>query len=908
MDREDTAVSRAEAGSLYGHTLESLCVELVSGRAVPLDRHGTFRLASPQTRALFEWYRQNPGKWAKNTAREDVEALADRLDEPPPVLDPLGGPVRGQGRTLHLASVRTHRFGGIQRYGSPGQADADFFFTFDRPLTLIEGSNGAGKTSLLSAIAWALTGYVYRSQAPPERLNRPVTVQKTTKDDRAAPISYLAAPITPLPPAAVLDRLGDKALPADTWVELTFVDAEDRDAGCVRRFLHKVARTGIVVSEPNFSILGLDPLALEIGTRMPGLVPYVRLGAASDLGKAVAALLGLKPLQDLAGHATRAQARLRRELVKDREGEIERFDATFSRTSQELTCLADAHPALDPRPGLPLPGVVPAGDDEVLLADLADHFEGLQGEMLAGARSLLGASFDYQDRAARQDLIDSIGPAVGLVDAAHLRSLPSAARLAGLTRLSEAQLATAEGLLDRLAKEAHALAALAGQPAVAARLQLYARVAGWLQEMSEPQDVASCPVCAGALAGKRDAVTGKAVSRHLSECLDADGAYLEKGLQTWEEGALATLRGGLAESLLLEVDRELPGCPADLIATALGEELFASRFLQGSLAALRPEAQSLCALVLAGLPPFAEPVAPNLPACFGDPGQGIGQALRRVARAVAFARWRQRHERECREAFARIVGRGEGGGETATAGRDLPLAGRLAALDRLVKNAAPLASALAAVTALNGVLAERRARENRILLYRRTAEALQGLIGLKELVERQVASLMGVLAEATARWKETLYAPAFEDAPAVTNPEVGADGSLSFDATAGGTCVAAQHAGNESGLRATLLAFLFAFWEYLHERRGGLSLLLLDDIQELFDRPNRQRIATGVAALVVRGARVIIATNDVDFARLVAAAAEREVGPGSLDHRCIEPATSIRPHIVLAKQGGAIGE
>ena len=471
--------------------------------------------------------------------------------------------------------------------------------------------------------------------------------------------------------------------------------------------------------------------------------------------------------------------------------------------------------------------------------------------MLAGARSLLGASFDYQDRGVRQDLIDSIGPAVGLVDAAHLRSLPSAARLAGLTRLSEQQLTAAEALLGRLAREAHALAALADRPAVAARLQLYARVAGWLKEA--PDGARSCrlsPVCR-ALAGKKDAATGKPIAEHLRECLDTEGEHLERGLKTWEEGALATLRGGLAEALLGEADRDLPGRPADLIAVALGEELFGSRFLEGSLAALRPATEALCRKVLAELPLFEEPAPLTLPTGFADAGRGIGQALRRVGRAVAFARWRQRHERLPGSVW-RIVGRGEVG-DTTLPPDELPLSGRLAALDRLVKNAAPLAEALAGVTALAAVLAERRRHENRIKVYQRTAEALEGLIGLKELVERQVAALLGVLAEATAQWKDTLYAPASEDAPAVADPEVGTDGSLSFDAVAGGSRVAAQHAGNESGLRATLLAFLFAFWEYLRERRGGLSLLLLDDVQELFDRPNRERLATGIAALVARG-------------------------------------------------------
>jgi hypothetical protein len=895
-------VDRADSGSSYVHTLDTLCIELVSGRSVPLEGGGTFQLLSSPARALFEWYRQNPGKWAKNTTKEDVETLADRLDNIPPVLKPACVPTTSPGRTLHLRSMRTHRFGGIQGYRSAGQSGSDFFFRFDRPLILIEGANGAGKTSLLSALVWALTGYAYRSQAPPERPSRPISIQRTPGNrDASGAVSYVASPITSLPSAEDLDDLGNKPVPADTWVELSFVDEEGNDAGRVRRSIQRVTRTAVVTTEPDFATLRLDPLALEVGTRMPGLVPHLRLGITSDLGKAVAALLGLMPLQDLAVHAARCQTRLRKELVQERETEIERLDADFTRASQALACLVADHPALKPRPSVGLPEVGPAARDEVALAALAQHFEELQVEMLAGARSLLGDSFDYQDRVARQDLIDSIGPAVGLMDASHLRSLPNAARLSSLARLSKQQLEAAETLLAQLSGEAHALTALSGQPVVAARLRLYARVAGWLKESPGSHDVDTCPLCAAALAGKTDSVTGKAIAEHLRDCLDASREYLDKSLDTWAEGALAKLRGSLPEPLLLEVARDLPESPTDLIAAALCDELFESRFLQGSLAAMRWAAKSLCQSALTELPTFEEPVATNLPDCFGNLSRGIAQALRRVGRAVAFARWRQRHERECREAFARIVGRA-GSEETAATG-DLPLAKRLAGLDRLVKNAAPLAEALAHVTAMRGVLRARAQQVNRIVLYHRTAETLQQLVGLKELVERQVASLMGMLAEATTEWMEILYVPAFGDAPAVSNPQVEADGSLAFDAAVGEIRVPAQHAGNESALRAALLAFLFAFWQYLYTHRGGLSLLLLDDIQELFDPPNRRRIANGLAKLIRQGARLVVTTNDPQFARLVADAAIQEIGQGCLDHRRMEPPTATRPCILLTAPG-----
>lgn len=891
---------------LYIHTLETLCDELVSGRPVLVDDRGTeFQLPTAETRAIFDWYRRNRNKWAQRNMKEDVETIADQLEKEPPELPAIDLPSgEQQKRVTHLKSMKVHRFAGIHHYGTPTQAPEDFEVDFNKPLTLIEGANGSGKTSFLSAITWCLTGYVYRSQREPETVDQSV-VLKFADETEAVPEDetlYEMAPITPMPAAEALKSLGDNPLPLDTWVELRFVDYDGNDVGQIRRSIKRSPHGKIVVDKPDFSTLGLDPIAREVGTKMPGLIPYIQLGVASDLGKAVAALTGIKPLEDLATHAAKSQAKLKKDLVEDREAEIQKLDEDFLVVSKDLANLIENHPEIKPKQNLPAPGPEKTIEEE--LTTIRGHFESLQAKTLSEAQSVLGKSFDYDDQDARKDLMDNVGPALGLLDPEEIGKLLSAKRLSDLRRLGDQEFSRTESLLQRLISEANELAKLGEQSDLAARLRLYARVAGWIKEHQQPPHVIEdCPVCQSALEGKIDQITGKEVAEHIRQFLDTESDYLEKTLVAWEKSALETLANELPEVLASEVKRDLPGEPSNLISTALVEERFKSPRFEETLSPLKQAAQLLCEEALGSLPSFTEPFIATLPACFEDKEGGISQAIRRVTRAVAFARWRQDNDVLCKEAFANIIGKTPPGEETAIASETpvekRPLCQRLAALDRMVKSATPLTEAVSKVETMTKKLAERRKKEARIELYGRTANAIQPLISLSTLVEAQVAFLMSKLSTETVKWKKGFYMPAFKDAPQVVNTDVEGDGSLVLEAEAEGTRALAQHISNASDLRATLLAFLLAFWQYLLDSRGGLSLFLLDEPQELFDKPNRRRVANSIPTIIENGGRVVVATYDHSLARRTMASSIESLGADNVDHRSIHPLNANRPHIEL---------
>lgn len=885
--------------ALHIHTLDTLLDELVSGRPVTIDDHGRlFRIADSDARSILAWYRDHRNVWTRPVAKEHVEAIVDQLDIAPPVVAPTATAAGSTGRRiLLLSSIRAHRFGGIHRFGTVEEAPAEFNFTLEKTLTLVEGANGSGKTSFLSAILWCLTGYVYCPLRPPELANQAIAVTAADAGDQTS--RRVMSPITPLPPASVLTGLGNDALPLDTWVELTFTDEQGKPAGTLLRKIQRGPRDSVVVKAPDVSALGLDRLACEVGTRMPALLPYIELGAASDLGTAVAALIGIKPLQDLAAHARRVQAKLRKDLPNERNAEIKALDNQFFVSCEELRALFDREPTICRAAQFPSRA---ADGVEVELAEWQTHLEVLQTEALAKARDILGADFDHRNADMRADLVNSVGPALGTLDPAQLTLLASARRLGALGKLPEEELLSIEALLQKLCQEAEELHALSKQPAWAARLRLYARVAGWMRDHTYlPHEVDKCPLCQSALTGKTDTVSGKSVSEHLREFMGTESQILEKTAVAWEQDALARLREAVGEALQTELNRDLPATPADLITTAFAQELFQPKCLKGCLAVLRSAAGDLCATAVSELPVFQEPHVPVFAGTFGNTGTALARAVQRVTRAIAFARWRRVNDAACHAAFVHIIGQPAAAAreQVVVATEEQPLLQRLLTLDTLVKTSEPINYALAEVKKLADLNDRRVEKLDTIKRYARAATAIDELMGLPALVETQVGFLIRTLAEATTRWKERLYSAAFIGAPAAVNPNIGPDGAIAIDAAADGAKAPAQHVGNTAELRATLFAFYLAFWEHLLDTRGGLALLLLDDPQEMFDPPNRRRIASAIPSLADRGSRVVVTTLDPEFGRQVKAAVGRELGHDQFDHRRIHPTKAIRPHIVL---------
>lgn len=157
-------MTEPEPRSLHLHTLDSLITDLVSGRPVRTGASKEFVLQDERTRSALDWYRRKaPLAWAANVTAQIGEDLVDAILLKPPELPALPAPqAHANSRRLRLKKMVAHRFAGLHKFGTPGTAPNNYVHEFTSPLALFEGRNGSGKTSLLNAIIWVLTGEILR--------------------------------------------------------------------------------------------------------------------------------------------------------------------------------------------------------------------------------------------------------------------------------------------------------------------------------------------------------------------------------------------------------------------------------------------------------------------------------------------------------------------------------------------------------------------------------------------------------------------------------------------------------------------------------------------------------------------------------------------------------------------------
>ncbi|WP_102958599.1 ATP-binding protein [Mangrovicella endophytica] len=864
-------------GGLHLLTIETLLDDLIGGRTVALEDGRTLSL-NDGPRSALEWYRRNRDRWSGNLRADDAEAIVDAVGAAPPPArsERIVAAVRPP-RVLRLARVRAHRFAGLHAFGCSDHG-THFVFEPGKPVTLLEGVNGSGKTSIANAVMWCLTGQLIRSQRQPG----PGTAEYPCEVDRGGTTTkHDSSSVTPMPRATDTLPADGTPLPADTWVEVTFEDEDGELLPPLRRTQTRNARGKLVEEEPDLEGVGLDPVAWRIPTVMPALIPHLAVGGASELGEAVAHLTGLAALVDLSRHAGKAAERAGKRMVKELSDELVEIARRYAEAAGDLDKIVEGSPAMRQWGGLSLAADADARDR---LAAAGEFFSSLKAAAFENARSVLGEGFDPERKADRDGLEEDVGPAADQV--AKFADLPSINRLSSL-KVNETAREDTLALLSELESQARAIDEMAASPDRARRAQLYARVSSWMREHGHVGD--TCPVCIRSLDGVTDPESGVAVGSHLAE---AEREFLAHAVADWVTHWRGALADRLPEVLASESRKSLPASPAELLRMGFVDELFATEGFRGVLSPLRAETAGLVDECLAALPPFVEPARRLLPAAVASQAATLQRTVDAVVRALAFADWRQTYTTAVRSACIAVRGGTEGPDEPSRA-----IGRRLAALREMVRDAAPLNSAIDVVGRLAKIQATHEAKRNRIVLCERTAAALAELVPLGALAQAQVDLLRERLHGRADHWRRMFFMDPTTFSPFLADTRMDARGILALQAGRLGVTAPAQHVSNASSLRASILGFFMAFREHVLATRGGLALLCLDDPQELLDNDNKERLARGLSSLAAVGVQILVTTHDRKFARSLVAECRSE---DRIKHLSVHPVNANRLTVTLS--------
>ena len=243
---------------------------LLSGKPlawVAFDEHkaGSLKLDTPGQRRLFAFLLDQD---RAKVARADEELFAKLIaawtnDGVDPAADDINETSESSKDIWRLDRIEASGFGGLTLFGGP-----PFDLRVGGENWCLNGQNGSGKTSLASAILWAITGKRICEQEGPidEHGERSAVTNETGKRLGDWP-SFASYPVT----------AADLIKPVEVSVRLSFVNQDGEIATAYRRLVCplKGDPTPEVTIDPRLMVA---PQLLETGLLMPARLARIGFG------------------------------------------------------------------------------------------------------------------------------------------------------------------------------------------------------------------------------------------------------------------------------------------------------------------------------------------------------------------------------------------------------------------------------------------------------------------------------------------------------------------------------------------------------------------------------------------------------------------------------------------------------
>lgn len=856
------------AHNIADMTLDQLVLHLIAGELLHIAGGEEFSLPLNDSRAILAFYNQdrkaywNPNK---DTSIQDgeVDRVLAALDTVPKA---IAAPAKAAAvsQKWQLVKIEAHRFRGLHRHCAEGGLDPKLFeLELAAPATLFRGFNGAGKTSLVSAVCWCLTGLGHRSQGLPAPLHECVAVQVAT-DDEAEKNGFDIPTIVPIPTEQELVAV-DGVPKVDTWVRLSFRSLIDGRQVAVERHLQRDGKKAFKTAAIGLEKLGLSDLALQVGTLMPGIAAATRFDDKTTLSQAVSTLTGLRPLAHFGTRSGRLHDRLTDKYSKLAKQEKEASKKAAGAQKQTLDDLLKESQDL---PNLDCVVLPDDSDPETWATGLEEaekRLKAVEDNAAGEATLILGALPSLTSDLEIKRFGDALTAAQNCFSGAALRGLPSIQLVAKLGELKEADLDAGASVLECIEAEAKSLVERLADADRSDRLRLYGLVAKWHEAVHPGHAFSACPVCDRDLtqpgAIPRDALLDQSVADALEQARKADAALI-KTASEWERDAMRALRGQLPLGLQPFVSDNVPDDLATVYLAALSKEVFEQPDFPAVLRKMAPSIVELCRLAWAKAPERAPLPSATIPSEIPD-NEGLRSGIKKVRRAINLARYRAANGDFAKSAVTSVM-RSEVQ-ETGIQANRRSVAGQLSVLKTYLEAATVFAGVRRQLDQFKLTCGRWKSACDRIDKLDRAAKAVEPFKRFPALVHDQVAGLILSLDSQATAWSQRMYKAQFLQAPAYAGLDPAKSDGFTFLAAQGKHLVEAHHVMNASALRAYLSAFVLALWQQVWARSGGISTFLMDDPQDLLDPGNVANLAATVPHLIAAEMSPLIVSNDFGF-------------------------------------------
>ncbi len=741
-----------------------------------------------------------------------------------------------------LDKIEASGFGGLTLCGGP-----TFELRTNGRNWCLNGQNGSGKTSIVSAILWALTGQRIREQDGPIKEN----------GERSAVINKAGTIIGTWPSFASYPAEEHQlANSVEVWVRLTFVNQNGEAASAFRRMVCPTAGDSITDTTIDPRLLSA-PQLLESGLLMPARLAGIGFGEkSSSLYEAVKMLTGLDQLSDVAEGSSQFTHRGRRFLKYGKDSGLDRWSDTFV---DEMTKAVETAEAL--RFKLPVNRQL---GNNTLVSDLQHAAKNASDQAATHFRALksdIAPDIDTSTAEDRETVRNAVATARMLVN----QGTKGVSLFDAWTALEEASEDTNWAKLPNAIANARIMLKSAinwhTMQMADEKFRLKALAAQYFVPPHRHSDSARCPLCEGLLSTKEQ----EALAAQLTE-LQKDAEEAERKLDDVCRRLEADLLDCFPRGMKQHRDRLATMNPRKSYGIAARERFCEQPPFVDVLVALSAHNRTKIEEQEALLPEFEF-------SKFEEDEKGESESVARLRRSfhsidrlLALVAWWSQHRENFRAAWAELIGIVPDDYE----GPALGIVARIDLLEEALSKAAP-ADQLAKSLLGAAVAAEKWAEIRKVQdLREEIAKALQPLKDLRHLVgaetARSIANLSGRIRDIVERihLRERLI----YEQTSLGRKVVHVGGSF-----APGLQIDAALVANSSWIRAILWAFIFALREEAIETLNAnpFPLMVLDDPQASFDPRNKRKWAEELARLAnmgrtcTQGVQLFLVTHERQF-------------------------------------------